>query len=62
MSLRLSNWLLFICAALIVSIALMSLGAFLAHRYIYKSGVIRLYNMSSYDILINGGRSNYQQH
>jgi hypothetical protein len=51
-----SNWLRLFCAAALVAISLMSLGAFLAHRYIYKSGVIRLYNMSSYDILINGGR------
>lgn len=52
-----NNWLRLFCAAALVAISLMSLGAFLAHRYIYKSGVIRLYNMSSYDILINGGRS-----
>lgn len=51
-----NNWLRLLCAATIISISLMSLGAFLAHRYIYKTGVIRLYNMSSYDILINGGR------
>jgi hypothetical protein len=51
-----NNWLRLFCAAALVAISLMSLGAFLAHRYIYKSGVIRLYNMSSYDILINGGR------
>jgi hypothetical protein len=55
-----SNWLRLFCAAALVAISLMSLGAFLAHRYIYKSGVIRLYNMSSYDILINGGRGNYR--
>jgi hypothetical protein len=53
-----SNWLRLFCAAALVAISLMSLGAFLAHRYIYKSGVIRLYNMSSYDILINGGQYN----
>jgi|APGre2960657404_1045060.scaffolds.fasta_scaffold01869_8 hypothetical protein len=51
-----NNWLRIICAVVLISISLMSLGAFLAHRYIYKSGVIRLYNMSSYDILINGGQ------
>jgi len=51
-----NNWLRIICAVVLVSISLMSFGAFLAHRYIYKSGVIRLYNMSSYDILINGGQ------
>ena len=51
-----NNWLRLFCAAALIAISLMSLGAFLAHRYIYKSGVIRLYNMSSYDILINGGR------
>ena len=48
-----NNWLRLFCAAALVAISLMSLGAFLAHRYIYKSGVIRLYNMSSYDILIS---------
>ena len=53
-----NNWLRLFCAAALVAISLMSLGAFLAHRYIYKSGVIRLYNMSSYDILINGGQYN----
>lgn len=51
-----NNWLRLLCATVLVTVSLMSLGAFLAHRYIYKSGVIRLYNMSSYDILINGGR------
>jgi hypothetical protein len=51
-----NNWLRIICALVLISISLMSLGAFLAHRYIYKNGVIRLYNMSSYDILINGGQ------
>ena len=51
-----NNWFRFICAAILVAISFMSLGAFLAHRYVYKSGVIRLYNMSSYDILINGGQ------
>ena len=51
-----NNWLRLLCAAVLVTVSLMSLGAFLAHRYIYKTGVIRLYNMSSYDILINGGR------
>jgi hypothetical protein len=56
-----NNWLRIICAVVLISISLMSLGAFLAHRYIYKSGVIRLYNMSSYDILINGGQRNYQR-
>jgi len=53
-----NNWLRIICAVVLISISLMSLGAFLAHRYIYKSGVIRLYNMSSYDILISSGRYN----
>ena len=53
-----NNWLRIICAVVLISISLMSLGAFLAHRYIYKSGVIRLYNMSSYDILISSGQYN----